>query len=157
MKQGDKIAAIELLKLIPDEPEQSDAMHEKIDVLIQAADALSTEDQAHSLRLAQEVQAAVEILKLESAPWVEPHFLLAIGRVLWSLSRKEAAIELWDRAAEKARVSADIDCRKLVGDIALAFVAVGERGRAEQLLPAITLENARLRVLEALNAGLEQQ
>jgi hypothetical protein len=150
MKQDADLAAVELLASIPDDTEQPDALLEKVDVLSKIAKKMAKIDHDLALRLTEDGLKSLELLKLISAPWVEPHYLLTFGWVLWDLSKQEAGIGLWDRASSEALQSDDIDCKKLLGEIALAFIEGGQIRRAEELLPGITFEPSRARVLEAL-------
>jgi tetratricopeptide (TPR) repeat protein len=143
-----------LLRLVPDDPAYPGPLHEKVEALVRIAEAFAVRKEIESCnQAAQEALISLEILMQspESPPWAEPQYLLDLGKALYGISDQKTAVELWQRAAERALDCIyDIDCEKLLGSIAVTFAETGDCHQAERLLQSVTSETWRQRIITAL-------
>jgi tetratricopeptide (TPR) repeat protein len=144
--------ALALLVEVPDDVAEVDALTEKVDTLIKGGAFLAASgDAGRAESVVEMALRTLAILAPIAPPWVEVQYLLESGQVLASVAKRDTATKLFDDAAELALETDDVDCGKLLGEIALAYLAAGERGRAEHLEKRIWLPHVRARVKAALD------
>lgn len=149
VRAGQLDEAEALLQRLPSGIEFSGWLHEKASALIRLASQRAERGESkRAIETLHEALAACSGLR-RGGTWEEADCLLQVGAVFQKLGRHGDAIDVWMQAGARAQAGQDrdVDCLKILSQLARDLARCGERNRALELAQSIGVEEIRSRTL----------